>query len=194
MIDLSKYTKVYEWNDFYGVILMRKFFSCGVIYLIKIGDGIYIDAGDNLKSLYEVHLNLLQKGIHPNSMMSEKFREHKSFEVYILETIDALSIPGTNLKYYIEKYKPDMNATYSDFEIDKSAWDSIERNEKIEVNVSEHWKEGIQEICKIHGLSPSDIVNTAIKYFLSLYTQKGRWELTQGGIVLTIRGNTHLNE
>lgn len=194
MIDLSKFEKVYEWDDSYGISFKRRILSGPVVYLIKIGDGMYINASPNLSTTYEVYLSLLRKGRHPNSKMSEYFSKYKKFEVYVLETVNVLDLDVDSVREYISKYNPIFNDTDAAVEIDKSVWDKECDFETIEAKIRKHYLEGIDTVCEEYGLTRDEIINTAITYFLDTKTIREGWKFSNFGIVTTIKGNINNND
>lgn len=193
MIDLSKYEKVYEWNSFHGVVFRRWFSYTPVVFLIKIGDGYFIDCTSNLVDVYEVHLNLLRQKKHPNPKMSEHFSAYRNFEVYILEQIDMFANAVTCLNRYLSRYKPNLNDLEHKIEIDKSAWNGTNRKQMIGIRFEDWILKALQETSETHGLTIEDLVNVSVAHFLNRYTSRYNWKLNQAGITLMNSENIYEN-
>ena len=189
MIDLNKFTKVYEWNSYYGTVFKRWFLSGNVVSLIKIGDGYLIEATDCLQSSYELHLRLLRKNKHPNSKMSEYFSAYRTFEVYILEQIDIFARPSVRLNSYLSNYKPNLNDAEKVIGLDVSSWDNYCKDVMVGVKMGSWLMNGIRETSEIHGLSINDVIYGAVDHFMKTYTGHDSWRLTQSGAVLIGKAN-----
>lgn len=172
MTDLSKYEKVYEWNHFNGVIFRRWFSHAPVVFLIKIGDGFFIDSTSDLVDVYEVHLNLLRQKKHPNPKMSDYFSAFGSFEVFVLEQTNMFANVITRLNSYLSQIQPNMNDLDCKIGIDKSTWNDPNRKQMIGVRFEEWILRALQEASDAHGLTIEDLVNVAVSHFMNRHTNR----------------------
>lgn len=66
MIDLSKYPKIYEWDETYGNICDVSCMSQNAIYALIIGESLYINETKSVQIEIMKHIMDMRLGIHVN--------------------------------------------------------------------------------------------------------------------------------
>lgn len=92
MIDFSKYEKVSEFTFEHGCVFYKAYYTCPVIFMMKIGEELYVNATMIPHETINDHEQLLWSGKHYNKKMVKAFKKEKTVETYILEQIDAFDI------------------------------------------------------------------------------------------------------
>lgn len=109
MIDFSKYEKVSEFTFEHGCVFYKAYYTCPVIFMMKIGEELYVNATMIPHETINDHEQLLWSGKHYNKKMVEAFKKEKTVETYILEQIDAFDILQRRLDFYLNEFQPSFN-------------------------------------------------------------------------------------
>jgi len=88
------------------------------IYQIKNikNNKVYIGSSINIKSRFQKHLSELRRNVHPNKHLLESFKRYgeHSFDFFILEEIEDLSLLTHREQYYLDLFKSyDKNNGYN---------------------------------------------------------------------------------
>lgn len=76
-----------RWSSFLAEKSDRQYLHSGVIYMIVIGDRYYIGSTNKLSRRIKAHVEMLERGTHPNVIMSRSFNRNCSLSVYVVEVL-----------------------------------------------------------------------------------------------------------
>lgn len=82
-----------------------------IVYLIEIGDSMYIGSTENARARFVSHINTLLEGNHQNKKMQNAFDKAKSFTIYLLEKCCSKDEAFVKEKEYIRSLLPNLNNT-----------------------------------------------------------------------------------
>lgn len=183
MVDLSKYEKVFSWNDYQGKVLSISVMVGPVCYIIKIGGSLYIGETTRLSALASHHLMLLKTDKHPNKAMQDVFNKVGEFDVYILEQLPLHScIPKKIKQRYIEQLGPDLNKDDKGFLVERDLCSRPKGGEKVSFYLEAGIKSCIDKLCKKHDITVDEMVYSAVVSFIYNYKYINEYGLNQEGI------------
>lgn len=178
MIDLSKYPKIYEWDETYGNICDVSCMSQNAIYALRIGESLYINETKSVQIEIMKHIMDMRLGIHVNPKINEAFNKSKSCQVYILHPIKPFD-HAINLKNtFVNNFKADLNKGDGCLEVKTDLWCS----EDVFMEMWIKFIDRLKYIEKEQGIPLNRLVCAAISNFLFDYAYRNKDLLMNEGI------------
>lgn len=77
MVDLSKYPKIYEWDETYGQRCSIHSINQCAVYVLRIGESLYVGESNFCRREILKHVMDMRLGIHVNPKMNEAYKKAK---------------------------------------------------------------------------------------------------------------------
>lgn len=185
MIDLSKFQKLYSYHKHYGWLFSTKTSPATIIYLVKIGEDIYIDSSIQICTTVWKYARDLDKGIHANALMQEAFNKHLCCDFYLIEQVGFFELPCQRTQYYVNKYQPTLNAGRAKDCMNPDYWVKVP-DDGVEVTIKLPWyyTDVFSHFEKQCGIPKERFVEAAVKYFYRYHTYRDSDDLTNFGVIL----------
>lgn len=185
MIDLSKYEKVFEWDQVYGFTMSRRPIFSTVVYLLKIGEDFFIDDTFALSELTRKHIRDLVNKIHPNGKMQEAYNRCKVCEGYILAQVGLFEHPVKIKQQFIDRFSPSLNLDRTELGPSVNLW-CEDKEDSVEVKIKLPYEETkrMKELAEGHGISLEKYIQASAVAVLNGYSYRNTDLLMQEGIAI----------
>lgn len=185
MIDLSKYEKVYEWDQVYGFTMSRRCIASTVVYLLKIGEDFYIDDTYELSELMRKHIRDLVNKTHPNERMQEAYNKCRVCEVYILAQVGLFEHPVKMKQQFIDRFSPSLNLEGLELKPSANLW-LKDKDDSVEVKIKLPYDEfkRMKELTEGHDILLEKFIQASAVAVLNGYSYRNNDLLMQEGIAI----------
>lgn len=185
MVDLSKYEKVYEWDQVYGLMMGRRVITSTLVYLMKIGNEHYIDVSFRFTALIRKHIRDLDHGVHPNAKMQEAYNRYKVCEVYILAQVGVFEHPAKIKQQFVDRFSPSLNVDEFELKYSKDFWCKDE-DDSVEVKIKMPYKyiKRLKDATKGQGILLEKYIQASAIAVFDTYRYSDSNKLTKEGITI----------
>ena len=185
MIDLSKYEKMFEWDQVYGMTMIRRSIPSTVVYLLKIGEDFFIDDTFEFSELMKKHIRDLVNKIHPNGKMQDAYNKCKICEGYILAQVGLFEHPVKIKQQFIDRFSPSLNMEGVELKPSVNLW-CKDKEDSVEVKIKLPYEEvkRMKELAEGHGISLEKYIQASAVAVLNGYSYRTTDFLMQEGIAI----------
>ena len=178
MVDLSKYPKIYEWDETYGQLCSIHSIAQCAVYVLRIGENLYVGESNFCRREILKHVMDMRLGIHVNPKMNEAYKKAKNCQAYILRSIQLFDHAVNIKNNYIKSLNADLNISDEYFKVNCDLW-------MPEEDFFKKWAELIGKLKvleKEYEVPLNHFVCASISNFLDTFTYQNKDLLVNEGI------------